>query len=126
MRVKGISWLGIGTDHYADMLRFFTEVMELEVEATGEQQAILRAASGQQIEIFGREGRGKSLNTPPTVAFEVDDVAAARAELIAANIEIVGDIGSWNGHEWLYFRSADGYLFEVKSSPAMDERNTPP
>ena len=121
MRVKGISWVGIGTDHYADTLRLLTDVMGLQIEAEGEQQALLRVGNGQQIELFGRDGRGKRLNTPPTLAFEVDDVAAAREELIAANVEIVGDIGSWNGHEWLYFRSADGYLFEVKSSPAFGQ-----
>ena len=69
------------------------------------------------VELFGKDGRGKTQNTPPTIAFEVDDVTAAHDALVAAGIEVVGEIGSWNGHEWLYFRSPDGYLFEVKKSP---------
>ena len=116
IKAKGLSWVGIGTDRYADNLRLFTEVLGLEIEAEGEDQAILRAANGDQVEIFGKDGRGKTQNSPPTIAFEVDDVAAARDALIAAGIEIVGEVGSWDGHEWLYFRSPDGYLFEVKKS----------
>ena len=116
IKAKGLSWVGIGTDRYADNMRMFTEVLGLEIEAEGEDQAILRTSNGDQVEIFGKDGRGKAQNTPPTIAFEVDDVAAARDALIAAGIEIVGEIGSWNGHEWLYFRSPDGYLFEVKKS----------
>ena len=120
LRAKSLVWLGIGTSHYAENMRLFTEVLGLDVETEDGEQAILRTANGDQVELFGREGRGKQQNSPPTVAFEVDDVAEARAALIRAGIEIVGDIGSWNGHEWLYFRSPDGYLFEVKKSPRAE------
>jgi len=117
MKVRGISWLGVGTDDYHRTLRFFTETMGLTIETAEDEQAILRIADGQQLEVFGRDGRGKSLNSPPTIAFEVDDVRAARDELARGGAEIIGDIGSWNGHEWLYFRTPDGHLFEVKKSP---------
>ena len=117
MKVQGISWIGVGTDRYAETLRLFTGVMGLEVEASEGDQALLATPGGQRIEIFGREGPGKSRNMPPAIAFEVEDVAAARAELIAAGIEVVGEIGCWGGHEWAYFRSPDDYLFAVKRSP---------
>jgi catechol 2,3-dioxygenase-like lactoylglutathione lyase family enzyme len=120
VRVKGISWVGVGTDRYPETYRLFTEILGLEVETGIENQAILRTPNGQQVELFGRDGPGRGRNTPPTVAFEVDETRAAGDELAAAGIEIVGEIGSWEGHEWLYFRSPDGYLFEVKSSPATD------
>jgi catechol 2,3-dioxygenase-like lactoylglutathione lyase family enzyme len=116
IRVKGFSWVGLGTDDYDASLRFFTEVLGLTVEASGDRQAILRVAPGQQLEIFGKDGRGKDLNTPPTIAFEVDDVAEAASALVAGGAELVGDAGSWNGHEWQYFRTPDGHVFEVKRS----------
>ena len=117
MKAKGLAWVGVGTDKYDETLRLFRDVLGLEIDSEGDQQVILRTTNGDQVEIFGRDGRGKSQNSPPTVAFEVDDVAAARDALLAAGIELVGDIGSWEGHEWLYFRSPDGYLFEVKKNP---------
>ena len=119
VKAKGLVWAGIGTDRFAENMRLFTEVLGLEVEAEGDQQAILRTANGDQVELFGKDGRGKSQNSPPTVAFEVDNVAEARDALLAAGIEVVGDIDAWNGHEWLYFRSPDGFLFEVKKTPAQ-------
>ena len=117
IRVKGFSWVGVGADDYQTSLRFFTEVLGLTVEESGEDQAILRVAPGQQLEIFGRDGHGKELNTPPTIAFEVDDVAEAARLLVAGGAELIGEMGSWNGHEWQYFRTPDGHLFEIKRSP---------
>ena len=116
--IKGFSWVGIGTDDYDRTLAFFTETLGLTIETESDRQAILRVGPGEQLEIFGKDGRGKTLNLVPTIAFEVDDVAAASVVLKAGGAELVGDIGRWNGHEWLYFRTPDGHLFEVKSSPA--------
>ena len=118
MVIKGFSWVGVGTDDYQRTLAFFTETLGLTVEVEGDEQAMLRVAPGQHLEIFGKDGRGKTLNAVPTIAFEVDDVTLAADALRAGGAEIVGDIGRWNGHEWLYFRTPDGHLFEVKSSPA--------
>lgn len=115
-RVLGISWAGIGTDRFDENLALFRDVFSLAVEHQAEDQAILRAGE-QQLEIFGRNGPGKQRNTPPTFAFEVDDFDAAHAALREAGVEIDGEPGEWNGHRWLYFRNADGYLFEIKVSP---------
>ena len=122
MKVKGFSWVGVASDDFPRSLKFFTDVLGMTVAASGDDQALLNVAPGQQLEIFGREGRGKSLNRPPTIAFEVDDVEAARTALIVGGAEIVGEIGKWDGHEWLYFRTPDGDLFEVKSSPKAAPR----
>jgi catechol 2,3-dioxygenase-like lactoylglutathione lyase family enzyme len=116
MKVKGISWLGVGTDHYDETLRLFRDVLGLEVAVGHQRQALLKAGDAV-VELFGNEGRGKSLCTPPVAAFEVDDVEAAGAELRAAGVELVGEVGRWNGFEWLYFRSPDGHLFSVKKTP---------
>ena len=116
IRVKGFSWVGVGTEDYPASLRFFTQVLGFTVEHSGDRQAILRVAPGQQLEIFGGDGRGKELNTPPTIAFEVDDVPEAARQLVAGGAELVGEMGSWNGHDWQYFRTPDGHLFEIKRS----------
>jgi catechol 2,3-dioxygenase-like lactoylglutathione lyase family enzyme len=120
MKVKGFSWVGVASDDFPRTLAFFTDVLGLGVDDVGDDQALLSVGPGQQLEIFGRDGRGKSLNRPPTIAFEVDDVEEARAALIAGGATIVGEIGRWNGHEWLYFRTPDGDMFEVKRSPPRD------
>jgi hypothetical protein len=71
------------------------------------------------VEIFGEGStRGQALTSPPAVAFEVEDVYAARAELLSKGVELIGDIGSWNGFEWVYFRGPENYVFAVKKTPA--------
>lgn len=116
VKVKGISWLGVGTDHYEQSLRLFTEVLGMEIAVAHPGQALLKAGDAV-VEIFANEGRGKSLTAPPVAAFEVEDVVQARGALEAAGVELVGEIGRWNGFEWLYFRGPDGNLFSVKKTP---------
>jgi catechol 2,3-dioxygenase-like lactoylglutathione lyase family enzyme len=118
VKVKSFSWVGIATDDFGRSMRFFRDLMGLEVWVQGEEQAILKTASGQQLEIFGGGEREKQLTDAPVVAFEVDDLDAAVEELRAAGIELIGDVGRWNGFAWQYFRSPDGHVFELKTSPA--------
>ena len=117
MRIKGISWIGVGTDNFAETLTFFTQVLGLETAVSEGSVAMLHAGPGQIVEIFGEGTKGRALTDPPAIAFEVEDVAAARDELRANGVELIGDIGSWNGFEWLYFRGPEGHVFAVKKTP---------
>lgn len=118
MKVKGYSWVGVGTDNFHATVTFFSDVMSIRpvvIEDRG--VAILEVSKGQLLEIFGPGARGRELTYPPIVAFEVDDVAAARDELLLHGVEILGDIGSWNGFEWLKFRGPDGHIFSLQRTP---------
>ncbi|MEN3971139.1 VOC family protein [Sphingomicrobium sp. XHP0235] len=117
MRIIGIGWMGVGTDDHAEMHRFFSETLGLTVDETAADQSILSMPSGQQVEIFGRDGPGKRNNTPPTIAFTVEDFDDARDHLVAEGVELVGEPGSWAGHRWQYFRGPDGTLFFIKVMP---------
>jgi catechol 2,3-dioxygenase-like lactoylglutathione lyase family enzyme len=118
MDIKRISWLGVGTDSFAQALAFFTEVLGLTPIVVSERGvALLHVGEGQILEIFGPGTGGNKLTSPPVAAFEVEDVAAARRELEAKGVETIGDIGAWNGFEWLYFRGPDGNIFAVKKTP---------
>ncbi len=118
MKIKGISWVGVGVDDFDTALAFFTNVMGLRPAAVDERGvAILHVSDGQLLEIFGPGTNGHVLNSPPVIAFEVDDVARARDELLAHDVELIGDIGSWNGFEWAYFRGPAGRVFSIKTTP---------
>ena len=116
MRIKSFSWVGVSTSDFEASLRFYRDLLGLELWVSGDQQAILRTTSGDQLEIFGDE-RDQQLTSSPVVAFEVDDLDAAREELRLAGIELIGEVGRWNGFAWQYFRSPEGHIFELKSSP---------
>ena len=79
--------------------------------------AILKVSDGQVLEVFGPGTQGRELIFPPIVAFEVDDVVAARGKLLLHGVQVLGDIGCWNGFEWLKFRGPDGHIVAVQKTP---------
>lgn len=118
MKVKGYSWVGVGTDDFHGTLSFFSLVLGLKPVVVEERGvAILKVSDGQVLEVFGPGTQGRELTFPPIVAFEVEDVAAAREELLLHGVEVLGDIGSWNGFEWLKFRGPDGHIFALQKTP---------
>ena len=121
MKVKGYAWAGLATDDFDRTFRFFTEVLGLPVEVKLEDLAILTVGPGQQLEFFGGDQPGKRLTRNPLISFEVDDMEAARSELLAAGIELIGEVGEANGFAWQYFRSPDGHIFEIKTVPDRDK-----
>jgi hypothetical protein len=44
----------------------------------------------------------------------VDDLNAARAELIAEGIEFLGPTGEGGGSRWAHFKGPDGNTYELK------------
>ena len=119
VEVRNIRWIGVPTENYAAMRELLERVMGLRVNfddpttvelVTTEGDEIQLMASGDAyFDFFLDHARG------PVPLFEVDDVHAARAELEAAGIAIIGDIGQDSRWEWIHFRAPDGNLYELAS-----------
>jgi catechol 2,3-dioxygenase-like lactoylglutathione lyase family enzyme len=119
VEVRNIRWIGVPTENYAAMREFLERVMGLrvnfddpttvELETTEGDQIQLMAPGDAYFDFFRDHARG------PVPLFEVDDVHAARAELEAAGIAIIGDIGRDSHWEWIHFRAPDGNLYELAS-----------
>lgn len=127
MQIKGLSWVGVGTDSFRATVEFFTEVLGLKIALSDPRGvAMLHLGDGQVLEIFGPGTSGRDRTAQPVVAFEVDDVIAAKEELLAHDVELIGDVGSWNGFEWLYFRGPDSHVYAIKKTPpaGWDERSS--
>ena len=69
--------------------------------------------SGQLFEVFGAESRFYPLHACPVLAFQVEDVRAARKELESRGVEFVTDVEGSESEAWTYFRGPDGYLYEL-------------
>ena len=118
MQIKSISWVGIAVPDFPAAMEFFTSVLGLSTAAQDERGvAMLRVGEDQLVELFGPGTGGYANTTSAVAAFEVDDVAAARQELVAAQVEVLTEIGSWNGFEWFYFRGPGTHTFAIKRTP---------
>ncbi len=118
MRVSEISWVGIGTDDFETTVAFFSDIISLSLVQRDDENdvAIFELASGQLFEVFGPRGRDEKLHARPVIAFEVDDINAARHEMEARSIEFATEIRTGLGQAWCYFVGPDGCYYEIKQS----------
>ena len=71
------------------------------------------------VEVFGREADPSLLPAEvgegAFVAFAVDDIAGAREEFAAADVELIGDlVWAAEGYGWFYFRAPDGNIYVMQ------------
>jgi hypothetical protein len=125
VEVKGIRWLGVGTENVSLMRSFALEVLGLRVAGEDTEHFVeLAMPDGAKFELFGRPAVAESpwlFESNPVVAgFLVDDIEAARDELARApNVELLGELHVLpGGYAWQHFRAPDGHVYELTADPA--------
>jgi catechol 2,3-dioxygenase-like lactoylglutathione lyase family enzyme len=119
MKVLNVRWVGIRTDRYSEMVGFLRDVLGLkvnfeepttiELETTEGDEIQVMASGDPYYEFFREHAKG------PVPLFEVDDVHAARRELEAAGVELIGTTERDSSWEWIHVRAPDGNLYELAS-----------
>ncbi len=123
MQVKGLSWLGLRTAQFEEMMTFFRDVMGMQIIRDEPEIAGFQLTDGTQMELYRPEEEFHSFfTTGPVVAFYVDDVDAARTTMEAAGIEFIGPIQRAGNTSWNHFRAPDGTVFEIMSR--SDDKDT--
>jgi catechol 2,3-dioxygenase-like lactoylglutathione lyase family enzyme len=136
MRVRRVSFVGVKTEQFDAMTSFVHDVLGLAPGHRDDGWAVFQLESGDRdlVEIYRPGGFDDRLlpaaATGPTVAFAVDDLLAARTELVAADVEIVADI-VWaaeafddprlDGFGWLFFRAPDGNVYALQQDHAPSD-----
>jgi len=113
MRVLGYTWAGVRTANLKSTAQFFGDVLGLSLFHEGKAMVQFEMPSGQLLEIFSPENRYYPLHACPVLAFQVDDVRAARDEMKSRGVEFVTDVEGNESEAWTYFRGPDGYLYEL-------------
>jgi catechol 2,3-dioxygenase-like lactoylglutathione lyase family enzyme len=114
MQVKGLSWLGLRTKQFEEMVTFFRDVMGMQPIRDEPEIAGFQLTDGTQIELYRPQEEFHSFfTTGRVVAFRVDDVDAARIAMEAAGIEFIGPIQRDGSTSWNHFRAPDGTVFEI-------------
>ena len=93
MDVKGLTWLGLRTNHFDEMLNFFRDVISMKPIRNEPQVAGFQMSDGTRVELYRPEEEFHAFFTiGPVVAFRVDAVDTARAAIEAAGIQFIGPI----------------------------------
>lgn len=119
MKVRGIRWLHAPTARYAESVAFARDVLGLAPVHDEDELAVFRTEDGDVVEVFGQRAvaRDHPFMREPIAGFEVDDVAAARAELEAKGIQFVGPLHRSGNGAWTYFLAPDGRVYELTTAP---------
>jgi len=119
VKVQGLGWVGTRTSEFEQMVAFLKGVFGLEPEREESGFAAFRLANGDTVEVFGGDDEDHAFfTTGPVVGFQIDDVAAAQAEMEAAGIAFFGrPRSSADGYTWSHFRGPDGNVYEIMSGP---------
>ena len=132
MIVLGYTWAGVRTADLKSAAGFFADVLGLSLIHEGKGMVQFELPSGQLFEVFGSASRYYPLHACPVLAFQVEDVRAARKELESRGVEFVTDVEGNESEAWAYFRGPDGYLYELwqtarllKAQPPNQRLNRP-
>lgn len=122
MQVRRIGYLGVRTDRMPEMTAFFRDVLGF--QAVGEQETVTfsRLPTGEfdYAEVFSTEHDDERMirnGVDFQIAFIVDDIDEARAEIEAAGIEILGDVVRGKNVSWFFLRAPDGRVYCIEQAP---------
>jgi catechol 2,3-dioxygenase-like lactoylglutathione lyase family enzyme len=131
MRVLRLGYAGMRTDDVAGMTRFLRDVLGLEPAGGDEQVTFQRLPTHRLdfIEVYSREFRDSGMIPDEVefmVAFVVDDIGEALAEVERAGLEVVGgpvwaaeafDDPKLDGLAWFFVRAPDGRVYAIEQAP---------
>ena len=136
MNVQRICFLGTRTANFEATSALFRDVLRLPNVHTEAGWSIFRLPSGRSdfVEVFGPEHENASVfpaevSEGIVVAFAVDDIAAAREELAAAKVELIGGLVWANelfhdpkmeGFGWFFFRGPDENVYVMQQDSRPD------
>lgn len=121
MRVTSFNWVGMLTEDFEETIHFFSEVLGLSLEYRDEAKIIthFRLPSGQLLEIYGPSNRQRKekyqLFNGPVLGFEVEDVGAARQEMVAKGVRFITEVErDPSGDAWAFFLGPEEMLFTIQ------------
>ncbi len=117
MQILGVSWIGIRSERFEEMVSFLRR-LGLTPRIEEPDFVMFKLPDGDQIEVFGPAIKSHAhFSTGPVAGFLVEDVASARAELEAAGAELIGPVRGGGANVWQHFRGPDGNVYEINQQP---------
>jgi catechol 2,3-dioxygenase-like lactoylglutathione lyase family enzyme len=136
VNVQRICFLGTRTPNFDATSLFFRDVLGLRSQHTEPGWSVFGLPSGRSdfVEVFGPEHQDArvfpaEVTEGIVVAFAVDDIAGAREELVAANVDLIGELVWANelfddpgmvGFGWFFFRGPDHNVYVIQQDNRVD------
>jgi catechol 2,3-dioxygenase-like lactoylglutathione lyase family enzyme len=119
VHVKRLAWLGTRTEKFDETTAFFRDVLGIPVRYEEPGFVMLQLPSSERdfVEIFApSHPAGALYETGPVAGLLVDDVDEARAELVAAGVQVLDEttsVESMDGYAWFHVRGPDGSVYAI-------------
>jgi catechol-2,3-dioxygenase len=131
MKVLRIGYAGLRTSRVEEMTSFFRDVLGLESAGDGETVTFTRLPTDRRdlVEVFTPDHRDERMipdGVDFMIAFVVDDLEQALAEVKAVGLELVGDVvwaaeafanPAQEGFGWFFVRAPDGRVYVIEQVP---------
>jgi hypothetical protein len=115
--IQRLGFLGVRTasaDAFDAMVALYRDVLGVEPFMETRDAVWFRAADGVQIHVYGPGDVDHDFFGPgPVVGLFVDDFVAARAAMVEAGIEFVGEPQEAGGAVWNHYLAPDGNVYEI-------------
>jgi catechol 2,3-dioxygenase-like lactoylglutathione lyase family enzyme len=105
-------WIGVVCSDFEAQRHFYRDVLGFRETALGDDWAQFDIGPGVAFEIVAQSSAPEYDQPRYQVGFVVDDIHAAREELISRGIEPVSDVLG-DSPFWAYFRDPEGNVFEI-------------
>ena len=107
-------WIGVVCEDLEGQRRFYRDTLGLR-EVRAEEGFVWFEFEGRMLELLAKSDKPQYDRKRVSFAFEVEDIRAARMELLSRGAKALTDIegGPDARQYWAYFEDAEGNLFEI-------------
>jgi predicted enzyme related to lactoylglutathione lyase len=118
-RFKAITWLGVRTEKFNEMVHFYENTLGLQSAHEDEGFRAYKLPNQDTLELFDASlSDYHHFTTGPVAGFLVDDIEQAKEEMEAEGIKFIGEIeGDPARSRWAHFRGPDDNIYELKWTP---------
>ena len=106
-------WIGVVCGDLEQQRHFYGDILGLREADRGAGWIEFDMGAGATFEILARSEEPQYDRPRYQVGFLVDDIRAARNELLSRGIQPVTDIVEGGTSQWAYFSDPEGNLFEI-------------
>lgn len=117
MEVAWPTWIGVVVDDLEEQRRFYLDKLGFRETGSSKDWVQLEVPGGGLFELIRRDRSPQYDARRFQVGFTVEDIHAAREELVRRGVEpisaIEGGEEAGSSNMWCYFRDAEGNVFET-------------